>query len=42
MTNPSPPIIELVGGDVPSDELLTWLADWVLDLVEQQEAEGDD
>ena len=42
MTKPSPPIIELVGGTVPSDELLVWLCDWVLDLVEQQEAEGVD
>lgn len=40
MTNPSPePIVELVGGTVPSDELLLWLCDWALDLVEEQEAE---
>ena len=29
---------EVVGGDVPSDELLQWLADWLIEL-EAQDSE---
>jgi len=33
----SPPIIEVVGGNVPTDELLSLLADWLLGLVDDQD-----
>ncbi len=40
MTRPPEPVeFTVVGGDTPSDELLCWLADWLLDLVESEESE---
>lgn len=39
MTRPPEPVeFTVVGGTVPSDALLEWLCDWVLDLVEAEEA----
>lgn len=37
MTGSPPPTIEVIGGAVPTDELLELLADWLLDLVEDTE-----
>ena len=37
MTTPEP-IIEVIGGDTPSDELLEWLADFLLDLDEAEDS----
>jgi hypothetical protein len=38
-TTTTTPEIEIIGGAVPSDELLELLAEWLLDAVE---SEGDD
>lgn len=38
MVRQQQPIIEIIGGTEPTDELLEWLADFLLDLVEAEEA----
>jgi hypothetical protein len=41
MTTTSPPVeFTVAGGDVPTDELLALLADFLLDLVDGEEPNG--
>lgn len=40
MTSPNTqPVFEVIGGTEPTDELLELLADWLLDLVDSEDAD---